>query len=225
VSNKKIEIQVGTETHTVEKAHLKKWLQLTKIYERFLKVNKTSTYSDMAEVIYEYLDVALSQESFDWSKQSWIDTIKCFIAISVLNAPDLVTPMMRVQQSPDKEEPPWEYPERLWYFWATIFASKFGWSLEYIAELEIEDAFGLIQEIQMNDQFELESRWQMTEIAYQYNDATKKSEFKPYPRPDWMLPKVEIKKIPILRSMLPLGVVEDVGKMFTESVIDGNTKP
>jgi hypothetical protein len=218
VANKKIEIQVGTETHTVEKAHLKLWLQLSDIYEKFLQARKESSYLIMAEAIYEYLDLALGG-IFDWSKIAWDNTVLVFLQLSLLNKPDINIPMMSSVKE-KVEQYPWDYPTRSWYAWAHIMAKMYGWTLEVIAELEIEDALALLEEIAVNEQIEKEFSWQLSEIAYPYNVNTKKGEFKPLPRPDWMLPQnKEIKKVMIPRSMLPMGIVENLSGMFQDSVV------
>jgi hypothetical protein len=222
VSNKNIEIQVGTETHTVEKAHLKRWLQLSDTYEKFLQASKESSYMMMAEAIYEYLDLALGG-IFDWNKVSWDNTVSIFTELLLLNKPDINIPLMS-GVSKKEEKAPWDYPTRSWYSWAHLIARSYGWDIEKIADLEIEDAISLTQEISLNDQFDHEFAWQLTEIAYPYNPTSKKGEFKALPRPDWMLPhNKEIKKVMIPRSMLPMGVVENLSGMFADSVVKNGT--
>ena len=62
----------------------------------------------------------------------------------------------------------------------------------------------------MDDQLEREFYYGLSEVAYHYDAATKKSKFVPLPRPNWMRPKVEPEKVvktPIPASMIPMGVV------------------
>jgi hypothetical protein len=88
--------------------------------------------------------------------------------------------------------------------------SKYGWTLENTENLYFNDAIAYIQEILIDEQLDKEWQWSLSEIAYQYNDALKKSEFKPLPRPSWMVgmnkiepPKVE--RLPV--GMMPQGLV------------------
>jgi hypothetical protein len=223
VSTPTINIQVGDRTLTATKAHLKLWLQLSDTYEKFLQASKESSYLMMAEAIYEYLGVALGG-IFNWHEVAWFDTVSTFAELVKLNVPTLAVPLMSSKGEKEKEKKPWEYKERSWYAWAHIFISNYGWSIEYVAELEIEDAVALLQEIELDEQFKHEFTWQLSEIAYPYNNATRKSEFKPLPRPDWMLPhNKEIKKVMIPRSMLPMGVVENLSGMFADSVVKNDT--
>ena len=92
--------------------------------------------------------------------------------------------------------------------WLHLFAKAYGWSSEYIANLEIEDGVALLQEIIVDNQLQREWEWGMNEMAYPYNQMTKKSEFKPLDRPSWMQKKYEApKKIKIPIHLIPLGNV------------------
>ena len=212
-----IEIQVGDRTLTATKAHLKLWLQLSDTYEKFLQASKESNYTLLGLSIYEYLDLYFAGV-FNWHEATWYDTVLAFSELVKLNVLDLDLPISHAGKK-EIEKSPWDYPQRSWYAWAHILAKNYGWSLEYIAELEIEDALALLEEVDVNEQFEKEFMWMLSEIAYPYNVSTKKSEFKPLPRPDWMLPNAEVKKVTMLKSMLPMGVVENLSGMFSESVV------
>jgi hypothetical protein len=218
-----INIQVGDRTLTATKAHLKLWLQLSDTYEKFLQACEESSYLMMAEAIYEYLDIALGG-IFNWHEAAWFDTVSSFTSLATMNVPNVNIPLMAQKPEKKLDEMPWDYPHRSWYAWAHILAKAYGWTMEYIAEMEIEDALCMLQEIQTQDQLEKEFDWARSEIAYPYNPGTKKAEFKALPRPNWMLPtQKEIKKVMIPRSMLPMGVVENLSGMFAGSVVKNDT--
>ena len=220
-----IDIQVGDRTLTATKAHLKLWIQLSDTYKKFLQASKESNYTMMVVYIYEYLDLALGG-IFDWHAVSWLDTVSVFYKVAELNTTAIFIPFMREKKDKtekEKEEIPWDYEGRSWYSWAHLFSKEYGWSLEYIAEMVVEDALCMLQELLTTDQLEKEFSWAMSEVAYAYNKNTKKSEYKALPRPNWMLPEVEIQKIKIPRSMLPMGVVENLSGMFAESVVKYDT--
>lgn len=107
-----------------------------------------------------------------------------------------------------KEDMPWDYPGRSWFAWAHRFANFYGWSLDYIAGLDVDVAIKLLQEMLVQDQLEKEWEWGLSERAFPYNSSTKKYEYKPLSRPAWMYPEMKSKKkriIQIPKSMMPVG--------------------
>jgi len=79
------------------------------------------------------------------------------------------------------------------------------------------EAFAHIQEILTDRQLEQEFFYSLSEIAYPYNKATKKGEFKPMPRPYWMRPAVRpTKTIRIKRNLLPVGYGVDASGLGAE---------
>ena len=103
----------------------------------------------------------------------------------------------------DSETVSWDYEGRTWYAWANLFAKSFSWALEYIAELDLDDAIALLQEMRSSEQLNREWEWMLTEISYD-----KKGKHKELPRPHWMkgtiIPEASTK---IKKSMLPVGNV------------------
>ena len=78
--------------------------------------------------------------------------------------------------------------------------------------LDIDTAIGLYQEISIDDQFEKEWEWSLSEIAFPYNQSTKKQEYKPLERPEWMLP-ISPKQLPTMKmrkDMMPVGNIVDL---------------
>ena len=82
--------------------------------------------------------------------------------------------------------------------------------MEYVAELDIDDAIGLVQEINVEDQLNREWEWMLSEKSVSY-DKQGKGKFNELSRPDWMNGAVILSKkskdYPIKRSMLPVGMV------------------
>jgi hypothetical protein len=112
-----------------------------------------------------------------------------------------------------------DYSEKEWYFWLHFLCSKYHWTVEYTQELFIEDAFGLLQEALIEKQQEREWQWSLTELAYPYDENTKKSVFKPLKKPDWMtIIKDNVpQKVMIRRDMMPQGVIIDLGAEYAKS--------
>jgi len=99
-----------------------------------------------------------------------------------------------------------------------MLAKEFGWNCEYIAELDVDDAIALAQEIAVGDQIEKEFQWAISEVPYQTKDG-----FKPLDRPKWMLYNTEtspIKKTKIRKEFMPVGAIvkfDDKNAKFEES--------
>lgn len=122
----------------------------------------------------------------------------------------------------------WEYDGRQLAIWINDFASVYGWNLEQILNLPVNLAVYLYQEILVNKQINKEWEFNLTELAYPYNDNTKKNEHKPLNRPDWMKQSNEadgVIRVTMLRKdMLPYGVVIDVSGMGILSANEQNPK-
>lgn len=121
------------------------------------------------------------------------------------------------QQSNEiKKEKPnrWTYNGRFLMEWIYMLANKFGWTLEYILDLDIFRASALIQEILVQNQLDREWQYSLTEIAYPYNKDTKKSIYKPLDRPYWMKDEIDAKlneKAKFRFDMIPQGVTNVSG--------------
>lgn len=142
-----------------------------------------------------------------------------FSFTKVINETQLNKKLPFVKDAPKESQKPapWDYEGRSWFYWSNLFAKAYGWSLEYISELEVNDAFALIQEILTDEQLDKEFTYGLSEIAYPYNSSTKKSVFKPMPRPYWMKEDIKpLKKFKYARSLLPMGIIQDVSGMPSE---------
>lgn len=155
---------------------------------------------------------SISLPKINWENVPWIEVAKAYSLAMEINNSTKDFPILHGSEE-EKKELPWEYEGRNWYFWLNLFASNYGWREQEIAEMEVDTAIGLYQEITIDDQMSKEWEYGLSEVSYQYNSSTKKSEFKPLPRPDWMRPIIP-KELPIIRirrDMLPVGVIVDLG--------------
>lgn len=116
--------------------------------------------------------------------------------------------LRKIVQKETNEKIGWEYSGRTWFVWLHLLASAYGWSINYIEYLDIDNAIALLQEILVDSQLKKEWEWSMSEIAYQYNEHTKTSKFVPLDRPEWMQPiSKPVKKTKIRISDIPVGLV------------------
>lgn len=201
-----MKIKLGKKAYEVERYKLKNWLQSEEIFYKLSKAVEQVNKDAITDNVFLYIEKAVFTEISQ--NLPWKDIADAFLVIRSINTPKII-PILLGSQT-EKEET-WEYDGRMWPTWANIFAKNYGWQLGYIANLDVDDAFGLVQEIAVQDQMEREWQWSITEVAYSYNKETQKSEFHPLPRPDWMSasmkPLEEPKKIHMPKDLLPIGNV------------------
>lgn len=156
----------------------------------------------------------------------WYEVVGLSDALQSLNRPTVDPPLL--SSASRGKEPPWDYEGRTFYIWADLLASNYSWSMFDITYMDIDDAVCLLQEILVREQQEREFLWSTSEIAYPYNKNTKKSEFRPLPRPDWMRPTLahvagKIKRVKLPKAMLPVGNVVDPPNL--EEIVERVTTP
>jgi len=203
----------------VPRFHFGKWAKMEELARRVDKA-LTSDIKNFSTAVHAYLRAVYIPEKI-LCRLSWTTTITLYFQLRQRNVPNKI-PLL-VSKTNTKDEPvSWDYEGRNWYYWAHMLAKEYGWSLEQIGKLSVDDALAHIQEILVDEQLTREFQWTMTEIAYPYNASTKKSEFKPLPRPYFMWTKApEIKKVKLLKKLQPIGVVQDKSGM--KEYLDGKS--
>jgi hypothetical protein len=137
---------------------------------------------------------------------TWFDDLDNFEKAVTVNLPTLKFALLNSREKSEKL--PWEYEGRTWYYWLNLFSRAYGWSRQYIAMLDIDTAIGLLQELLIEEQLRHEWDWSLSEIAYPYDEKSKKSKFHELPRPDWMKKIAPPpKKVMIRVDMIPVGNV------------------
>lgn len=192
---------------------LKKWLELDSIKSDYLeKAVEERDAGWIADVVCQYLSLALGKDKNFWLELPWKMSVEAFQRVELANQPTKEIPLIVAKIK--KDSPVfWHYTGRNWVLWADIFSSEYGWSLEYVAELEIDMAVGMMQEILVRRQLDKEFQWMLSDVAYPYNQATKKNEFHPMVRPEFMKPtsdSIKIPKIRIRKDFMPVGNIIDL---------------
>jgi hypothetical protein len=188
----------------------RKWLTLENLKSELLSAAEDASFPDK---VYSYLSAALEIPIEKLKKQPWENTVQ-----TLMKAGNPVVlkdfPILRGATKNGKAVD-WDYPERTWVYYSHVLAKAYGWTLEYIADLEVNEAIAHLQEVFTENQLENEFAYSLSEIAYPYNKSSKKSEFKPMERPYWMKAKVSnvARKVMMRKSMLPVGNVQDVSGM------------
>lgn len=187
----------------------KKWIKQEEQKEEILEA-VDSKAQDFPDRVYAYLSTAFPLLTYLFGWVSWDALIYVFF-ISQKVALDLKD-IPIIKYVPDKnnkqDKAEWDYQGRTWHLYSHLLSKAYGWSLEYISNLPVRDALSKIQEIYTEEQLEREFIWSTSENAYSYNKGTKKSDFRPLPKPYWMKPKP--KKLPTMKmhkKLLPMGRV------------------
>jgi hypothetical protein len=206
----RVEVKVNHQTYSFQRPKLKRWVQLDELHSEIREATTRRDTRQISNLISDFLVVAFpSSTAEEWLSLDWELAFSTLADVITANKIRIKIPLLEADNRTNKKEEkkdPWEYQGRSWAYWANVFAKAYGWTLPQIEELEIEDALQLMQEIQLDDQFEKEWEWSQTEIAYPYDAASKKSTYKPLARPTWMRPIPEAPKlVKIRKEFLPLG--------------------
>lgn len=167
------------------------------------------------ELCVKFIEMALFPytKKLDWGKVSWYEFLEIYSTVIKENSPRLEFPIL-TESKKESKKLPWEYKGRNWYFWLNLFAKSYGWDSDTVSKLDIDTAIGLFQETEIDHQMNKEWEWSLSELAFPYNESTKKSEYKPLDRPYWMLPIAEHpKKVIVPKDMMPMGNVIDLSKL------------
>jgi hypothetical protein len=182
---------------------LRKWIELETYKD---KIIKATDGGDLPFWILKFLSVALGVREQYFSQADWTKIVRAFYTISLLS-PKLELPIA-TPSNEKQEDAEWSYDGRTWHLYSHMLAKSYGWTLEYISCLRIEEGLAKIQEILTDEQLEREFYYGLSEAAYSYDSRSKTSKFNPLPRPHWMRKRMkEIKKFPIPAAMLPVGVI------------------
>lgn len=206
-----MEFSLDGKSYLATRYKLREWLRLDAVREQLVDAIDTKDMDGVATSLCNFVSIASNVSVDILLSLPWYEVVNAFLAIESENKLRLSFALLRTTKK-KVDNPAWDYSGRTWYWWLHILSSHYGWSSEYIAELDIDDATGLLQEILTEEQLNREWQWSLTEIAYPYNESTKKSNFKPLDRPEWMMMALpeNLPKIPTMRirkDMLPVGFI------------------
>jgi len=198
-----MQIKIAEGEYEYTRPPLKPWLLLE---DKRVNLTEAITAQDrviVADCLVEFLSFALKIPKETLCLCPWYEVASAYTYISTLNSPKFDFPFLNSNVKYKKEI--WDYKGRTWYIWANIFARKYNWNLDLIAELDVDDAIALAQEIAVDDQLDKEWKWMTSEIAYQTKEG-----FKPLDRPNWMKYAELNKEIPMLKirkDLMPSGII------------------
>lgn len=199
-----LEVSVGGSVRTLSRSKFRTWVRLEEIRE---KITKASDVDDLSDGIGQYLADALDVSINTIETMDWEDAANIFAIQNNLNQNVRILPFMLFHPKEDKPVP-YDYDGRLFYHYAHAIAKEYGWSLDQIADLDVDDALSLMQEIMVSIHLQREWEWEISERSSGYDPDTRKPKHIPYTLPDWMLPlPAEPKVYRIPKAMLPVGNV------------------
>lgn len=191
--------------YEVTQAKLRTWLELELLRDKIIKAVEDT--DELAKLICLYISTALNNFNLDFSYFAWIEIAYAFVCCEHVNALQL-NDLQFIKYLGKKENDVWDYEKRGFWEFSHLLCKEYGWTLEYVADLNVESAFRLLQEILIANQFEKEWEWGLSENAFSYDKATKTSKFVPLKRPSWMEAVPEVpKKVKIPVYLLPVGNV------------------
>lgn len=205
-----IEVTIGGLVHEIERVRLGSFLKLQRAARRLRKAANKADTGAIADALFEYLMACipnLSREDFNYLP--WYEVISAYQKILFLNAiPGAENFSMLKNVVTNKGTIiAWDHDDREVMLWIHTIAMAYKWSRKNIENLWPEEAVGFIQEILADQQFDKEFIYSLSEIAYPYDKATKKSRFIPMRRPAWMVVGGGRKDLRVLKRSLPIGNV------------------
>jgi hypothetical protein len=189
------------------------WVKQESLKEKIVKAVESGS-DDFPDHLLEFVSTALHVSVRYIQDAEWGKIVEAFYQI-LLKSPDIKLPLTAPHDSVSKSDD-WDYEGRTWHLYSHLLAKHYGWTLEYISQLQVIDALAKIQEILTEEQLEREFTHSLSEIAYVYDKSSKKSTYKPLTRPHWMRPRIKpIRKYMIPKSYMPIGEV-DYGALIEE---------
>jgi hypothetical protein len=208
--DRSVTVSLDGHEYEIHRARLGVYLQIQEAAERIDDASKGGDNRSISDALFAFLQISIPELTFEqFHASDWIQLIYAYSQIHGLNSFDIDFALMKFQDSNDKGLPvPWEYPERLRYFWIHMIASAYHWSREAIEHLWPEDAVAFIQEILAHQHYDREFQHSLSKVSYSYDQATKRSKYQPLQKPAWMIardPKQLITRMP--KALMPIGEV------------------
>jgi hypothetical protein len=204
IAEQVVTVTLAGQEVTVSRARLGLHLRLGRLSDEF---EEAPGSPEMAEAIRAYFEAL----GLDIAGASPVEILRAFAVLGEANRWQFALAFMK-DQGPRGEPEPYDYDGRNWAWVVHKLASRYGWTRDYIFSLYPEEAAVYLQEILISEHLESEERYRLSELAYQWDSATKTSRYVPYSKPGWMYSHELPKPVRVLRAILPFGVVDLEGK-------------
>ena len=204
------EIQTTSGARTIERGGFGLHLALGEVGRNLHGFVEANNHTAVWQGLRRYFELASGLDVEDCG--SFLVFARNLVVLRDLNSLSSVPPFMGalVEERKNHKTPPWDYPGRGALMLVHLIGRVYGWSIETIFALEPEMGFVLVNEILVDEQLNQEWEYGLSEVSRVYNEATKKTHFKPLPRPSWMVQKVSSLVTKLPKNMLPVGNVVDL---------------
>jgi len=205
-----IAVVLGGKTFHVPRARLGLHMRLYHIQQQYEEAVDQRNAARVYSLLVEYLTVACG---LPLGSPSLHEMAVAFEMVKALNAFRADIACLRFPgQAVDGKPPPYEYADRWATTWIHSLAETYGWALGDILQLWPEQAAALLQEILISEQMEKEWEYGIHGVGVVYNKGSDKTSWRPLPKPGWMVPDIAPVAIRIPKSLLPVGLVVNVGE-------------
>lgn len=188
MTEKSVQIALGGREWTLSRARLGDFLRLQQARDILLEGVKSEDNREIVTGLYAFLRVLLTDLTEDeFYSAPWHEIAAAFILIENINLLPHANEfaIIRHAVSSDKRVA-WDNYLRSSLIWVHMIAKAYGWTKDEIENLWPEDAIALVQEILADEHIDREFIHALSEVAYEYNKTTKKSQYRPLQRPAWM---------------------------------------
>lgn len=172
---------------------------------------------DFPDHLFTFLSTALHLPVRLFHKASWELIMKAFLTVVYLTRCQIQLPILMSEKKKEKEEP-WDYDNRDLHLYFHILSKEYGWTMEYISNLKVEDALAKIQEILISEQLEKEFLWMMSDKSSYWDERSKTAKANLLPRPDWMNKHIELEK-EVRKTLVPVGMMPAGQGLSVEEII------
>jgi len=189
MADQSVTIALGERAWQVKRARLGGFLRLQQARESINRGIQNADNGSIVDGLLEFLRVCIPDlEAKDFHSAPWWEVFVAYVAVERLNRLPHAAEFAILRFPSDSHRTvPWDNPLRSVILWIHLIASTYSWAKDQIEQLWPEEAVAYVQEILADKQEQREFFHSLSEVAYRYNKATKKSTYKPLTRPAWMV--------------------------------------
>lgn len=194
----------------VNRARFGLHLKLANLSQKFTNAFKQRNIEQCRSILTEYF-----QFNHLTLNDSGVEALYEFLVLLNLNELRFTLPFMTPNSGIDNDTIlPYEYDGRIWVYWIHKIAKTYNWTKKYIFSLYPEEVICFIQEITIEEYAQLDIIRTHSEVAYSYDQSSKKYKYIPLPKPGWMMAEKPVRIGRVLKSAMPVGNIVDLNKFL-----------
>lgn len=204
-------VALGGREWKISRARLGGFLRLQQARDSLNHGIEEADNGKIVDSIFEFVRVSIPDlEANEFYQSPWYEAFFAYSQVEELNRlPRGAEFAILKFPTESKGRPvPWDNHLRAVIIWIHLIAKNYAWSKEEIENLWPEEAVAYVQEIMADEQMDREFIHMLSQVAYEYNKTTKKSQYRPLARPLWMVMQSPEEVITTMRrDFLPMGKV------------------